>query len=114
MAMRYYIKLPDPALARGTDPALSFRSQGAEGLAAELLEALRSDRLFEQWRAQQDEPDEVDPVYSATDADAAVTGEQHDLHIDLIVVTSLPSTVLRHRMAMLAGNHWQLADVTSV
>ena len=113
MAMRYYIKLPDPALARGNDPELSFRSQGAEGLAVELQDALRSDRLFEQWRAQQDEPDEVDPTCGATDADAAVTGAQHDLHIDLVVVTSLPSTVLRHRMAMLAGSHWQLADVTS-
>ena len=114
MPTRYYIRLPDPARARGTDPALAFRSQGAEGLAAELQAALRTNQLFEQWRAQQDEPDEVDPAFGATDADAAVTGEQHDLHIDLIVVTSLPSTVLRQRMGLLAGNHWQLADVTSV
>ncbi len=113
MPMRYYIKLPDPTNARGTDPALSFHSQGAEGLASELQESLRSDRLFEQWRAQQDEPDEVDLAIGATDVDATVKGEQHDLHIDLVVVTSLPSAVLRHRLALLAGNHWQLSDVTS-
>ncbi len=113
MAMRYYISLPDPALAHGTDPALSFRSQGAGGLATELQDALRSDRLFEQWRARQEEPDEVDPALAATDADATVKGEQHDLHIDLVVTTSLPSVVLRQRLGLLAGNGWQLRDVSA-
>ena len=113
MPMRYYISLPDPAHARGTDPALSFRSQGADGLATELQDALRSDRLFEQWRAKQDEPDEVDLAFAATDADAVVKGEQHDLHIDLEVTTSLPSVVLRQRLGLLAGNGWQLRDVSS-
>ncbi len=111
MPTRYYISLPDPEHARGADPALSFRSQGAEGLAVELQEALRGDRLFEQWRAQQDEPDEVDPAFGATDADATVEGEQHDLHIDLVVTTALPSVVLRQRLGLLAGNGWQLRDV---
>ncbi|MEO5963666.1 MAG: hypothetical protein ABIO75_09065 [Thermomonas sp.] len=113
MPMRYYISLPDPARARGADPALSFHSQGADGLAAELQAALRSDHLFEQWRAQQDEPDEVDPAFGATDADAMVEGEQHDLHIDLVVTTSLPSVVLRQRLGLLAGNGWQLRDVSA-
>ncbi|MGV8922859.1 MAG: hypothetical protein ACOH1L_05870 [Thermomonas sp.] len=113
MAMRYYISLPDPSLARGMDPALSFRSQGADGLATELQDALRSDHLFEQWRAQQDDPDEVDPAFGATDVEAAVKGEQHDLHIDLVVTTSLPSVVLRQRLGLLAGNGWQLRDVSA-
>ena len=113
MPMRYYISLPDPERARGTDPTLSFRSQGASGLADELRHALRTDRLFEQWRAQQDEPDEVDPAFGATDADAMVEGEQHDLHIDLVVTTSLPSVVLRQRLSLLAGNGWQLRDVSA-
>ena len=30
MATRYYISLPDPARARGNDPELAFRAQGAE------------------------------------------------------------------------------------
>ena len=111
MPTRYYISLPDPALARGTDPALSFKSQGADGLATELQDALRGDDLFEQWRAMQEEPDEVDPALAATDASAAVNGEQHDLHIDLVVTTALPSVVMRQRLGWLAGNGWQLRDV---
>ena len=110
MPMRYYISLPDPARARGTDPALSFRSQGAAGLAAELQAALRTTQLFDQWRAQQDEPDEVDPAFGATDPEASVSGEQHDLHLDLLVTTSLPSVALRQRLGLLAGNGWQLRD----
>lgn len=113
MSMHYYISLPDPARARGMDPALSFRSHGADGLASELQDALRSDQLFEQWRAKQEEPDEVDPALGATDAAASVRGEQNDLHIDLVVTTALPSVVLRQRLGLLAGNGWQLRDVTA-
>ena len=113
MPTRYYIRLPDPSLARGADPTLAFKSQGAEGLAEELQDALRGDRLFQRWRAQQEDPDEVDPAFGAADTDAAVQGEQHDLHIDLVAITSLPSVVLRHRLGLLAGNGWQLRDVSA-
>ena len=113
MATRYYISLPDPALARGADPALAFHSQGAEGLAAELQDALRDDALFQRWRATQEDPDEVDPALGATDAAASVRGSQDDLHIDLIVTTSLASSVLRQRLGLLAGKGWQLRDVTA-
>ncbi|MEO6155752.1 MAG: hypothetical protein ABIP16_08495 [Thermomonas sp.] len=113
MPTRYYISLPDPARARGSDAALAFQSQGAEGLAAELQDALRSDGLFQRWRAQQEDPDEIDPALCATDANATVRGEQHDLHIDLVTVTSLSSSVLRQRLGWLAGNGWQLRDVTA-
>ena len=113
MPTRYYISLPDPARARGSDAALAFRAQGADGLAAELQDALRGDSLFARWRARQDDPDEVDPALGATDANAIVIGSQHDLHIDLVATTSLPSTVLRHRLGLLAGTGWQLRDVTA-
>lgn len=113
MPTRYYISLADPANARGADAALAFRSQGAEGLATELQDALRSNGLFERWRAQQEDPDEVDDALAATDAHATVHGEQHDLHIDLIVTTSLPSAVMRQRLGLLAGNGWQLRDVSA-
>ena len=56
MAARYYISLPDPDKARG-GKEFSFTSHSAEGLAAELQDALRSDGLFERWRAAQDDPD---------------------------------------------------------
>jgi hypothetical protein len=113
MATRYYLSLPDPARARGADASLAFRAQGAEAFAAELQDALRSDGLFERWRATQADPDEVDPALGATDAGATVSGKQDDLHIDLVVTTVLPSAVLRQRLGLLAGNGWQLRDVTS-
>ena len=113
MPTRYYIRLPDPARARGADPALAFRAQGAEYFAEELQQALRGDALFLRWRDQQDEPDDVDPALGATDPSASVTGEQGDLHVDLVAVTALPSAVLRHRLGLLAGHGWQLRDVTA-
>ena len=113
MATRYYINLPDPARARGNDPELAFRAQGAEAFASELQDALRGDALFERWRARQEDPDAVDPALGATDAGATVIGKQEDLQIGLVVTTALPSSVLRQRLGLLAGNGWQLRDVTS-
>ena len=113
MSTRYYIRLPDPAAARGSDPDLAFRAQGADYFAEELQQALRGDALFERWRTKQEEPDEVDPALGATDPDARVTGSQGDVHVELVATTSLPSAVLRHRLGLLAGSHWQLRDVTA-
>ncbi|MDE2406924.1 MAG: hypothetical protein KGL91_03565 [Xanthomonadaceae bacterium] len=113
MPTRYYIRLPVPAQARGGDADLSFHAQGAEALAEELQEALRTTTLFDRWSAKQAEPDDVDPALGATDAAAVVTGRQNDLHVELEVVTHLPSALLRQRMALLAGHGWQLRDVTA-
>ena len=113
MPTRYYIRLPDPAAARGGDADLSFHSQSADGLADELQHALRTSALFQCWSAKQEDPEDVDPALGATDPDAQVSGQQNDLHIDLIVVTRLPSALLRQRMALLAGHGWQLRDVAA-
>lgn len=113
MPTRYYLSLPDPARARGSDPAFAFRAQGADGLADELQDALRTDALFERWRVSQDDPDAVDRALGATDPAASVRGEQHDLHVDLIATTSVPGSVLRHRLRLLAGTGWQLKDVSA-
>ncbi|WP_242112466.1 hypothetical protein [Luteimonas aquatica] len=112
MATRYYISLPDPAKARGAGE-FAFRSQGAEGLAQELQDALRSDALFQRWRAAQDDPDGVDAALGAADPGATVEGQQDDLHIDLIAVTSLPGAVFKHRLRLLAGGAWELRDVAA-
>ncbi|MBS0226117.1 MAG: hypothetical protein JSS25_07255 [Proteobacteria bacterium] len=112
MATRFYLTLPDPELARGKN-GFGFHSHGATGFAQELQDALRTNALFRQWRDKQDDPDHVDPMLGATDPDATVTGEQHDLHIDLVATTSLKGDILKHRMALLAGSHWQLRDVTA-
>lgn len=113
MPTRYYISLPDPASARGNDASLAFNAQGPDGLAGELLDALRSDALFQRWRARQEEPDEVDAALGAIDQDAMVEGKQDHLHVDLKVTTSLSSSILRHRLGLLAGSGWQLRDVTA-
>lgn len=109
---RYYITLPDPTKARGSDPALSFTAHGAEAFADQLQTALTGTGLFERWKARLDDPDEVTAGMAATDPAATVTGSQHGLKIDLVVDTVIPSQVLRQRMSLLAGHGWQLRDVT--
>jgi len=113
MPTRFYLRLPEPALARGPDPALAFSRDSAEGMAEELEQALRSADLFDRWKASQSDPDDVDEGLAAIDPMATVKGEQADLHIDLVVVTSLPGAVFKHRLRLLAGSHWQLRDVTA-
>jgi hypothetical protein len=113
MATRYYLSLPDAARARGSDPSLSFSAVSAEGFAEQLQDALRSDRLFERWRAQQPDPDEVDASLGAVDPSATVDGQQDDLHVDLVLTSTIPGTVLKHRMRLLAGTGWELRDVTA-
>lgn len=113
MATRYYLSLPDGSRARGSNPDLSFTAQGAEGFAEELQAALRSDALFQRWRALQPDPDAVDPSFGATDPGAIVQGQQHDLRIDLIVTTSLPGSVFKQRLRLLAGSGWELRDVSA-
>ena len=112
MSVRYMIRLPDPERVRASGD-FAFRSHGAEGMAQELQDALRGDALFQRWRAIQDDQDSVDPALGVTDAAAVVEGRQHDLHIDLIVVTSLPGDILRQRLRVLAGSGWQLRDVSA-
>lgn len=113
MATRYHLRLPDPALARGPIPALAFQSSGAEGLAEELQNALRSTSLFKRWKALQDDPDAVSDGLGVCDPAAVVIGEQDDLSVRLEATTVLPGEVFKHRLRLLAGSHWELRDVTS-
>ncbi|WP_133478881.1 hypothetical protein [Cognatilysobacter segetis] len=113
MPTRYYIRLPDGAAARGNDPALSFSAHGAEGFAEQLQSAMRTTEIFDRWRGAQDDPDNVDPSLGASDPAAVATGEQHDLSIDIVLTTTLPGEIVRHRLRLLAGSAWQLRDVTA-
>jgi hypothetical protein len=110
---RYYLTLPDPKAARGSDANTSFSAHGAAEFASELEQALRSTALFERWRGQQKDPDDIDQALAAVDPAASVTGEQNDLRIDLVATTSLPASILRHRLRLLAGDGWQLRDVAA-
>ena len=113
MATRYYLTLPDPQRARGSDAAFAFSAHGADEFAAQLQSALRSDALFQRWRAAQDDPDAVDAALGASDPQASVSGSQRDLRIDLVATTSLPGSVFKHRLRLLAGSGWELRDVTA-
>lgn len=113
MPIRYYLSLKQPEKARGSDAAFSFTAHGADEFAAQLQEALRTDGLFQRWRAAQADPDAVDPGLRGSDPAATVTGEQHDLQIDLIAITSLPGAVFKQRLRLLAGSAWELRDVSN-
>ena len=113
MATRYYLTLPDPQRARGSDAAFAFSAHGADEFAAQLQAALRSDALFQRWRAAQEDPDAVDAALGASDPQASVSGSQRDLRIELIATTSLPGSVFKHRLRLLAGSGWELRDVTA-
>lgn len=113
MSTRYYIRLPDGAAARGDTAATSFTAHGAAEFAEQLQQAMRTTQVFDRWRGGQPDPDDVDPALGATDPNAIASGEQHDLHIDLVLTTTLPGDVVRHRLRLLAGSHWQLRDVTA-
>jgi len=109
--VQYSISLPVPEIARGNDPELSFKSHGASGFAEELQDALRSTTLFEKWRAKQPDPDAVESQWGDIDPEAAVTGEQKDLRVNLTVITKIKSDVFKQRLRLLAGNHWEMRDV---
>lgn len=111
MSVSYSISLPDPSLARGGDAAVSFTAHGAEAFAEQLQAALADPAWFERWRALQADPDEVDPSMGITDPAARVTGEQKDLRINLLATTTIPGDILKHRMHVLAGSHWELRNV---
>jgi len=112
-AQRFYLGIDDLSRARGTVDALSFHGDSPDSLAAQLQAALREPGLFERWRATQDDPDAVDPGLGATDPAATVTAKQSDLHVDVIVTTRLPHSLLKHRLSLLVGAHWTLRDVKS-
>lgn len=107
----FHIRLPDTSKLAAAG-GFAFSAQGADGIAAELQDALQGDGLFQRWRAAQDDPDAVDPSLGATDPAASVSGRQDDLHVDLVVRTGLPGTVLKQRLRLLAGSAWELRDVT--
>ena len=112
-AMKFYITLPDPKLAIVANSAFSFTAHGVEEFAAQLQRALSNASYIQSWLASLDEEDaeSVAADLLAIDANAKVTGTQHDLSFSLVANTTLNGSAFKHRMRLLAGNHWQLTDV---
>jgi hypothetical protein len=110
----FYISIPDLASARGKIDSLSFNDTSADSFAAQLQAALREPVLWQRWKSMQPDPDAVDPMLGASDAQATVAAQQADLHCDAQVTTVLPHVVLKHRLGLLIGAHWTLRDVHSV
>ena len=111
--MKFFISLPNPELARGNNPELSFSAHGAEALAEQLQNALSNPAYSQAWLSSlhEDDAEHIDAQLLAIDADAKVSGAQKDLGIDLIVDTKLNGSAFKHRLRLLAGSHWLLKDV---
>ena len=111
MPVTYTVALPDPALARGMHPELSFDAEGPDAFAEQMQKALRTTALFDDWAMMQPDPEDADPLMGATDPDATVSARLDSLRILMSIRTSLPAQVIKHRLYLLAGSHWQLRDV---
>lgn len=110
-AHRYYLSIGDLSKARGENAELSFHGVSPDSFAVALQAALREPTLWQRWKALQPDPDAVDPSLGTSDPSATVVARQADLHTDIEVSTTLPHSILKHRLILLAGNVWQLRDV---
>ncbi len=106
----YDIRLPDTSRLDNAGQ-FALASRGPEAIAEDIQEALRGTALFERWRQTQEEPDEVDPALGVTDPAATVTGRQRNHGVDLVIETTIPGEVLRHRLGLLAGSAWEMRNV---
>jgi hypothetical protein len=107
----YYLSIADLGHAHGDDPRFSYNGAGPNDFAAALQDALRGDGLFQRWRDAQPDPDEVDTSLGVVDASAEVHAKVADLHTEVDLITSLPMSVVRHRLYLLIGSAWQLRDM---
>lgn len=108
---RYYLSIADLSHARGEDQRFAWDGAGPDDFAAALQDALRGDDLFQRWRAVQPDPDAVGETLASVDPQAQVSARVADLHTEVELVTSLPMSVLRHRLLLLMGPDWQLHDI---
>lgn len=107
----FYLSIDDLGHARGPEPRLSYDGAGPNDFAAALQSALREPGLFIRWRDMQPDPDEVDPGLGATDPAAQVDAQVADLRTDVDLITSLPMSIVRHRLNLLIGPSWKLRDM---
>ena len=110
---RYMFTIDDLPKARGESHEISFQGGSPESFAEMLQSALREPSLWQRWRAMQPDPDAIDPALGVNDPDAIVVAHQSDVHVSVEVTTSLPHSIIKHRMTLLIGKHWTLRDVSA-
>jgi len=110
---RYYLSVENLSNARGPVNELSYQGNSPDSLATALQAALREPTLWQRWRSMQPDPDAVDPSSGANDPAATVSAVQSNLRTDVEVTTSLPHSILKHRLGLLIGANWSLHDVQS-
>src|SRR5688572_30342986 len=69
---RFFLSIGDLSQARGENAELSFHGVSPESFANTLQAALREPSLWKRWKALQPDPDAVDPLLGASDANARV------------------------------------------
>lgn len=109
----YYIVIDNLGQARGSVGELSFTGESPDDFAAQMQSALRETSLFSRWKALQPDPDAIDDSLGINDSAATVTAKQHDVRCDVTITTSLPHSIVKHRLSLLIGRHWTLRDVTA-
>ena len=107
---RYYLSVDNLAAAKGRVPSLAFEGIGPVALAAAVTDAMRSDGLFQRWKALQAEPDDVDPSLGITDASAQATGKETS-RSEIELVTTLPMSIVKQRWTWLSGSSWNIRDI---
>lgn len=107
----YYLSIADLAHARGADPRFSYDGAGPDDFATALRDALHDKSLFQRWRAAQPDPDQIDENLGVSDPSASVEARVADLHTEVDLLTTLPMSVVRHRLYLLIGAAWQLRDM---
>ncbi len=110
---RYFITIEDVSASRGDSSELSFDGTSPEHLASTFEAILREPHFWGRWRAMQEDPDAIDPGTGAVDPAATVSGSLEAQRTELIVTTTLPHAIVKHRLDLLIGRHWKLRDVSS-
>jgi hypothetical protein len=107
---RYYLSVDNLAAAKAREPSLAFEGIGPVALAAAVTDAMRSNRLFQRWKALQAEPDDVDPSLGVTDPEAQATGKETS-RSEIELVTTLPMSIVKQRLTWLIGSSWNIRDI---
>ncbi len=108
---RYYVRIEDISLARGSEPAFAWTGNAPQHLAQTLERALREPDFILRWRDAQDAPEDVSPAWLIDDPDARVSVDARAHRVEMLITTKLLHRIWAQRLNLLIGAHWTLGDV---